>query len=112
MLACCDPLSLGLHMTHWSLRSLAQVAAERGLVPAIAHSSVSLVLRKADLQPHRSRSWKTSTLGPSFIESAAKILWCYERAADLAEKGEVVLCLDERGFRFQRPGEAREGISC
>ncbi len=41
MLACCDPLGLGLHMTHWSMRSLAQVAIERGLAPNIAHSTVS-----------------------------------------------------------------------
>src|SRR5262249_35965668 len=96
MLACCDPLGLGLHMTHWSTRSLAQVAAERGLVPTIAHSTVSLILRAADLHSHRSRYWKTPTLNDAFIKRAAPILWCYERAFDLAEKGEVVLCLDEK----------------
>jgi hypothetical protein len=95
-LACSDPLGLGLHMTHWSTRSLAQVAEERGLVPAIAHSTVSLILRNADLQPHRSRYWKTPTIDDAFIEGAARILWCYERASDLAEKHEVVLCLDEK----------------
>ena len=95
-LACCDPLGLGLHMTHWSTRSLAQIAAEQDLVPAIAHSTVSLILRAADLQPHRSRYWKTTTIDEAFLESAAKILWCYENVANLAEKGEVVLCLDEK----------------
>jgi hypothetical protein len=95
-LACCDPLGLGLHMTHWSTRSLAQVAAERGLVPAVAHSTVSLILRAADLQPHRSRYWKTPTIDAAFLKSAAQILWCYENVANLAEKGEVVLCLDEK----------------
>jgi hypothetical protein len=29
MLACCNPLGRGLRMTHWSMRGLAQVAAER-----------------------------------------------------------------------------------
>jgi len=95
-LACCDPLGLGLHMTHWSTRSLAQIAAERGLVPAIAHSTVSLILRAADLQPHRSRYWKTPTIDEAFLKSAANILWCYENVANLAEKGEVVLCVDEK----------------
>jgi hypothetical protein len=96
LLACCDPLGLGLHMTHWSTRSLAQLAIERGLAPAISHSTVSLILRAADLQPHRSRYWKTPTLDDAFIEATAPILWCYERASDLAEKGEIVLCLDEK----------------
>jgi transposase len=96
MLACCDPLGVGLHMTHWSTRSLALVAAERGLVPSIAHSTVSLILRAADLQPHSSRYWKTPTLNEAFLTSAAQILWCYERAEDLAARGEVVICLDEK----------------
>lgn len=96
MLACCDPLGVGLHMTHWSTRSLAQVAVERGLVPKIAHSTVSLILRAADLQPHRSRYWKTPKLDAAFIKRAAKILWCYENASILAAKREIVLCLDEK----------------
>jgi hypothetical protein len=54
-LACCDPAGIGLAMTHWSTRSLAQAAVQRGIVPQIAHSTVSLILRQAELQPHRSR---------------------------------------------------------
>jgi transposase len=96
MLACCDPLGLGLHMTHWSTRSLAQIAVERGLVPAIAHSTVSLILRAADLQPHRSRYWKTPTLNDAFIKTTARILWCYEMALNLAERHEIVVCVDEK----------------
>lgn len=96
MLACCEPSGVGLHMTHWSTRTLAKVAAERGLVPKIAHSTVSLILRGADLQPHRSRYWKTPTIDAEFETKAARILWCYERALDLAAHGEVVLCLDEK----------------
>jgi hypothetical protein len=95
-LACCEPAGLGLHMTHWSTRSLARVAITRGLVPWIAHSTVSLILRTADLQPHRSRYWKTATLDAAFEQRAARILWCYERALDLADRDEIVLCLDEK----------------
>jgi hypothetical protein len=61
-LACCDPAGIGLEMTHWATRSLAQIAISRGIVPKIAHSTISLILRDADLQPHRSRYWKTPTL--------------------------------------------------
>lgn len=96
MLACCEPAGVGLHMTHWSTRSLARAAAQRGLVPKIAHSTVSLILRTADLQPHRSRYWKTSTIDADFETKAAQILWCYEQASNLAARREVVLCLDEK----------------
>jgi hypothetical protein len=83
-------------MTHWSTRGLARVAAEHGLVPRIAHSTVSLILRAAELQPHRSRYWRTPTLDDDFVRRAARVLWCYERAEKLAERGEIVLCLDEK----------------
>jgi hypothetical protein len=82
-------------MTHWSARSLALAAVARGIVPRIAHSTVSLILRAADLQPHRSRYWKTPTLDATFRARTAPILWCYERAAALAARGELVICLDE-----------------
>jgi len=119
-LACCAPAGIGLHMTHWSTRSLARIAIARGIVPSIAHSTVSLILRYADLQPHRSRYWKTPTLDGTFRERAADVLWCYENVQDLAKKGEVVICLDEmpslkalervRPTRPMRPGliERRE----
>lgn len=74
-LACCEPSGVGLEMTHWSTRSLAEIAVKRGLVPHIAHSTVSLILRNADLQPHRSRYWITPTLNAEFLQRAGCILW-------------------------------------
>ena len=95
-LACCKPTGLGLEMTHWSMRSLARIATERGLVPHIAHSTVSLILREADLQPHRSRYWITPTLNATFLQRAARILWLYERVDSLWDHDEIVLALDEK----------------
>lgn len=95
-LACCAPAGIGLEMTHWSTRALAQVAVERGIVPQIAHSTVSLILRSASLQPHRTRYWKTPTLNAEFCERAARILWLYERIEWLHERDEVVLAVDEK----------------
>lgn len=114
-LACCAPAGIGLHMTHWSTRSLARIAVARGIVPSIAHSTISLILRSASLQPHRSRYWKTPTLNDEFRERAARILWLYERVKWLYEHGEVILALDEKPNiqvlercaprRLMRPGE-------
>jgi len=114
-LACCALAGIGLEMTHWSTRSLAEVAVKRGLVPRIAHSTVSLILRAASLQPHRSRYWKTPTLNEEFRERAARILWLYERVDWLLEHDEVILALDEKPNiqvlercaprRLLRPGE-------
>ena len=95
-LACCEPAGLGLKMTHWSTRSLATIAVKRKLVSHIAHSTVSLILRDADLQPHRSRYWITPTLDAEFLQRAGRILWLYERVNSLWEHDEIVLALDEK----------------
>ena len=95
-LACCEPAGIGLYMTPWSTRSLARVATERGIVPPIAHSTVSLILRHAELQPHRYRYWKTPTLNAAFCQRAAQVLWCYESAPRLAQRHEWIICLDEK----------------
>jgi DDE superfamily endonuclease/Homeodomain-like domain len=95
-LACCAPAGVGLHMTHWSTRSLAQAARDHLHRATLAHSTVSLILREADLQPHRSRYWKTPTLNAQFRERASRILGCYEQVVNLHARGEQVICLDEK----------------
>jgi hypothetical protein len=112
-LACCEPAGLGLHLTHWSTRTLAEAAALAGIVPRITNSTVSLILRHATLQPHRYRYWKTPTLNDEFVELASPILWCYEQIERLTERGEVVVCWDEkpnlqaleRPRQLMRPGQ-------
>ncbi len=95
-LACCEPAGVGLCLTHWSTRALARMAVRQGIVPQIAHSTVSLILRGADLQPHRFRYWKTPVLDQAFIARAAAVLWCYEHVRSLLERDELVLCWDEK----------------
>lgn len=95
-LACCKPAGLGLQMTHWSTRSLAEVAVKRNLVSQIAHSTISLILRDADLQPHRYRYWITPTLNAEFMQRAGRVLWLYERVNSLWAQDEIVLAVDEK----------------
>jgi transposase len=95
-LACCDPLGLGLELTHWSTRSLTTIARKRLQRPKLAHSTVSLILRDADLRPHRHRYWKTPTLNAEFVERASRVLWCYEQVERLYQREEIILSLDEK----------------
>src|SRR5262245_41927167 len=114
-LAGCAPAGVGLEMNHGSTRALARIAIKRGIVPSIAHSTVSLILRSASLQPHRSRYWKTPILNDEFRKRAARILWLYERVDWLFERDEVILALDEKPniqvlerclpTRLMRPGK-------
>jgi transposase len=79
-----------------SRRAWAWVARQRGIAPTISHSTVALLLHDADLQPHRTRYWKTPTLDDTFRHKAAQVLGCYEQAQQLAQREEVVLCVDDK----------------
>src|SRR6266849_9835364 len=94
-LACLEPIAKGLHITHWSSEDLARQAVEDGVVPSISPASVRRILHDVDLQPHRTRYWKTAHLDARFKERAEQVLWCYGNAPRLAEQGLWVVCVDE-----------------
>jgi hypothetical protein len=95
-LACREPTTVGRALTHWSQRSLAQSAVEQGYVDSIHHTTIGEILREADLQLHRSRSWKTTVWDEEAVARTLRILWYYERIESLWRRGEVVLAVDEK----------------
>ena len=94
-LACLEPIAKGLHITHWSSEDLARQAVEDGIVGSISLATVRRLLHDVDLQPHRTRYWKTARLDARFKERAEQVLWCYGNAERLAEQGIWVVCVDE-----------------
>ena len=95
-LACTQPAENGLKLTHWSVRALQTVVVRRSIVPTIHYTTIADILRTATLQPHRWRYWKTTLWNAAAVRQAAKVLWCYERAAWLLERGILVVCVDEK----------------
>ena len=95
-LACQSPDSVGWKVTHWSQRSLARAAGELEYVGSIHQTTVRDILCEADLQPHRFRPWKTTTWDDEAVARALKILWYYERIESLWQRGEVIICADEK----------------
>jgi transposase len=79
-LACLEPLAKGLHITHWSSEDLALQAVADGIVAHISPRTVRSILSAVDLQPHRTRYWKTARLDARFKERAEQVLWCYATA--------------------------------
>jgi hypothetical protein len=94
-LAGLEPLARGLHITHWSRKDLADQAVADGIVPTISGRTVGRILDEVDLQPHRTRYWRTTRLDARFKERAEKVLWCYANADRLARRGIWVVCADE-----------------
>lgn len=94
-LACLEPVAEGLHITHWSSADLARQAVADGIVEAISPAMVRRILQQVDLQPHRTRYWRTPRLDERFKERAEQVLWCYGQAQRLARQGVWVVCTDE-----------------
>lgn len=94
-LACLEPVACGLHITHWSSEDLARQAMADGIVDAIDGRTVRRILDAVDLQPHRTRYWRTPRLDAQFKARAARVPWCYGNAARLAARGIWTVCTDE-----------------
>lgn len=94
--ACTEPAAFDRQLTHWDCRSLAAVVIAEGIVDTIHYTTVARLLRRASLQPHRARYWKTATIDGHFTRTAARVLWCYERVEWLAARDELVICVDEK----------------
>jgi hypothetical protein len=94
-LACLEPIARGLHITHWTTIDLARQAVTDGIVKAISPRTVWQILHEVDLQPHRTRYWKTAHLDAEFKARAERVLWCYANAENLAARGLWVVCIDE-----------------
>jgi len=94
-LACLEPVAEGLHITHWTSADLARQAVADGIVPAISERTVRRILHGVDLQPHRTRYWRTARLDAQFKQRTEQVLWCYANADRLAERGYWVVCADE-----------------
>jgi hypothetical protein len=74
---------------------LARQAVIDGLVPSISARTVRRILQEVDLQPHRTRYWKTARLDALFKARTEKILWCYANAQRLVHSGFWIVCVDE-----------------
>ena len=95
-LACLEPIAKGLHITHWTSEDLAGQAAADGIVDSISSRTVRRILDDVDLQPHRTRYWRTSRLDEQFKQRAEQVLWCYANAERLAHQGIWVVAVDEK----------------
>lgn len=74
---------------------MARQAVADGIVPHLDARTVRRILHAVDLQPHRTRYWKTARVDEDFKRRAERILWCYANANRLMERGFLVVCADE-----------------
>ena len=95
-MACLEPIAKGLHITHWTSKDLARQAVKDGIIPSLSDRTVRMIFNEVDLQPHRTRYWRTARVDPEFKRRAEKVLWCYANAEGLAKRGYWMVCVDEK----------------
>ncbi len=93
-LACTPPAEAGRAWVRWSVQALHD-EIERRHIATLHPATVHRILDAADLHPHHLRYWRHAVV-PDFEEKAASVLWYYERVAWLAERDELVVCVDEK----------------
>jgi hypothetical protein len=67
-----------------------------GLVVSIATSTVARWLSAEKLKPWRYRLWQQIVEPEAFLERARPVLWLYQHAKALLERGIWVVCVDEK----------------
>jgi transposase len=92
-LACESPEKYNRPITHWTHRELADEAIKQGIVKSISASHVGDFLRKADLQPHRSRYWLNDKQDERKEERIANICEVYQEVP--LKEDEVAYSVDE-----------------
>jgi hypothetical protein len=81
--------------SHWSIDDLAAVLVNRYADEAMRRSTIWRILNEADLKPHRSIYWLNSH-DPDFDRKAHEICRLYVQAPVLHQRGELVICCDEK----------------
>ena len=80
-LACEEPESHGLPISHWTQKELVKEAVKQGIVESMSQSQMCRILRKMDLQPHRIRYWLNSKADEKKDERITDICNIYHEAA-------------------------------
>ena len=101
-LATRPPIQDRVPVTPWSTADLAQAAMLDGIVGAISRATVWRRLDQAAIKPHRWHYWLHSP-DPDFEAKMLAIVDLYLKAQRLANRGEVVLSVDEKTVPRRSP---------
>jgi transposase len=92
-LGCETPQAHGRPITHWTHRELAEEVISQGIVESISASQVGRILKKRDIQPHRTRYWLNAKADDQKEERISDICQVYKNATDNPD--EIVFSVDE-----------------
>ena len=82
----------------WTGREISEEAIKRNIVENISTSTVSNLLRKIDIRPHKSRYWLNPKINDeaNFRKEIKEICDIYENVKKLKEENTIVVSIDEK----------------
>jgi hypothetical protein len=95
VLATTKPADADTPVSHWSLEDLALRIAQDAHYADMSRSTIQRILAAAELKPHKVRSWMHSD-DSQFEALALDICRLYLKAPVLYQRGELVVCTDEK----------------
>lgn len=93
-IACEKPEDHGKPITHWTHRELAKTVTEKKIVDSISESYLGELLKKKDLQPHRSKYWLNVKADEKKDERIADICSIYINSKKENNK-QITISIDE-----------------
>jgi transposase len=95
ILATEKPADKGIPTAQWALSDLAAQILQEAHAAAMSRSTIFRILDDAAFKPHKSRYWLNSH-DPDFEAKALAVAKLYLDAPRLHQRGELVLCSDEK----------------
>ncbi len=85
-------------ITFWTAREIANETIKRKIVDYISSSTVSNLLRNADIRPHKSRYWLNPKIDDEakFHQEIKEICSIYENIEQLQKENTIVVSIDEK----------------
>src|SRR5262249_36294469 len=95
-LACSLPRQSGVSLARWSRAELIQQLAQQPALARLSAGTIGRWLRAEQIRPWRYRMWQHIHDPQAFVVRARPILQLYSQASSLLERGEWLVCVDEK----------------
>jgi transposase len=94
--ACSLPCEQAVPLARWSRAELVRQLAQQPALEGLSAGTIGRWLREEQIRPWRYRMWQHIHDPAAFLSRAGPVLQLYAQASSLLERGEWLVCVDEK----------------
>ena len=94
--ACSLPCAHGVSLARWSRAELVRQLSAQPALQGVSTGTIGRWLREEQIRPWRYRMWQHIHDPQAFLARARPVLQLYAQATSLLERGEWLVCVDEK----------------